>query len=149
MTPRKWPVFCGYVEEDLKQNNQSTTHIDAEAGTGGMLRVLSLNFDHVITWHLERRENTGTCLQCVWKRANSTFKTTLLVIKLNPHNLCSLQNPSQVRFQNMCHFHGWPQQKYYRSWRAWYCTTIQKKHSSWLKGVPDPTTAQGKTLSFF
>ncbi len=43
MAPRRWPVFCGNVEgADLKQNNQSTTQIDPEAGTGRMLCLLSI-----------------------------------------------------------------------------------------------------------
>ncbi len=30
--------------------------------------------DHVMMWFPERRENTGTCLQCVWQGAKLTFK---------------------------------------------------------------------------
>ena len=45
---QKWPregdlSFVGNIEgADLKQNNQSTTHIDHKVGTGGMLHVLSI-----------------------------------------------------------------------------------------------------------
>ena len=38
-----------------------------------MLYVLLVAFDHVITWYLERREKTGTCLQCVWQRVKQLF----------------------------------------------------------------------------
>ena len=39
---RRWPVLCGNVEgADLKNNSQSTSHIDPQVGTGGMLRVLA------------------------------------------------------------------------------------------------------------
>ena len=34
----------------------------------------------------------------------------LLMSQSNSLNTCSLHNPSQVHFQNMFHFHGWPQQ---------------------------------------
>ncbi len=49
MALRRWPVYCGNVEgADLKNNSQSTTHIDPEVGTGGMLRVLSILFKGTI-----------------------------------------------------------------------------------------------------
>ncbi len=52
MAPRRLPVLCGDVEgADLKNNSQSTTHIDPKAATGGMLRVLALS---------EGREKSGT-----------------------------------------------------------------------------------------
>ncbi len=37
---KSWPAYCGNVEGvGLKQNSQSTTHIDPQVGTGGMVRV--------------------------------------------------------------------------------------------------------------
>ncbi len=68
-TPRRVTCYSGNVEgADLKNNSQSTTHIDPKAGTGGKIRVLACllaKIAHVV-WPLPGvREKSGTCLQCV------------------------------------------------------------------------------------
>ncbi len=66
----------GNVEgADLKNNSQSTTHIDPKAGTGGKLRMLAyLEKKCICYWpkpaHMIKSltgglEKSGTCLQCV------------------------------------------------------------------------------------
>ncbi len=105
MAPRRWPVLCGNVEgADLKKNSQSITRIDPKVGTGGMLRVLK----HIMTFGKagKHRHLLAVCLT----KGQAYVLKQLLVFQLIPHNTCSLHNPSQVCFQNMCHFHGWPQQ---------------------------------------
>ena len=63
----------------MKQNNQNTTHIDPQVGTGGMVmkRAESLAAEVCDTdkhWKGKGREITGICLQCVWQRAKLTCK---------------------------------------------------------------------------
>ncbi len=53
-----WPIseynlkirdLCGNIEGgDLKNNSQSTTHIDPKVGTGGKLHVLAYNEENVM-----------------------------------------------------------------------------------------------------
>ncbi len=83
---------------DLENNSQSTTHIDPLVGTGGMLRVLAYDF-----W------KGGKILApacSVSDKGPGLRLKLLLMFQLNPQSTCSLHNPSQVRFLNMCHFHG-------------------------------------------
>ena len=73
----------------MKSNSQSTTHIayiDQQGGTGG-------------------GEIQAPACSVSDKGPGLRLKL-LLMFQLNPHNSCSLHNPSQVHFQNMCNFHG-------------------------------------------
>ncbi len=89
--PRRQPLLCGNVEgADLKNNSQSTTHIDPKAGTGGKL-IRSL---------LEGREKSGTCLQCVWQRPKFTIETTM-VSQPKPLNVNSPHNPTYIHLVGM------------------------------------------------
>ncbi len=78
-TPRR-VTCCGGNKEgaDLKNNSQSTTHIDPKVGTGGKPHVLTCLSDskqallrirpiELIASESvpEGREKSGTCLQCV------------------------------------------------------------------------------------
>ncbi len=61
---------------------------------------------HVYYWNdsdklRKGRENTSTCLQCVWQRAKLTCKWLFRGICLNPHKQCSQLCPSQVRSENV------------------------------------------------
>ncbi len=88
---KRWPAYCGNVEGvGLKQNNQSTTHIDPQVGTGGMVCV------YYTDKHQKEWEITGSCLQCVWQRGKLMWKMTFKDFFLNLHKLCSRLHQSQV-----------------------------------------------------
>ncbi len=43
-----------------------------------------------------------------------------MVFQPEPLNLISLHNPSQSFYENLCHTHGWPQQKSCDKNKNWY-----------------------------
>ncbi len=73
MAPRRRPVLCENVEgADLKNNSQSTTHIDPKVGTGGMLH------DHVTFGKAGKHRHTPAV--SVAKGQAYVYKTTFLVL---------------------------------------------------------------------
>ena len=90
----------------MKNNSQSTTHIDPEVGTGGMLCVLVYNdwpCDLVTFWKGGKIQAPASSVS---DKGPGLRLRLLLVFQASLHNTCSLFTPSQVSFQNMCHFHG-------------------------------------------
>ncbi len=126
---KRWPAYCGNVEGvGLKQNNQSTTHIDPHVGTGGMIRVYfqygcllyhlpaktgswkePRAFDWLLKFVTQINIGKGGKLQApacsVSGKGPNWCAMAFKGFRLNPHKLCSQLCPSQVRSKGMCHFH--------------------------------------------
>ena len=115
-----WKIFPSLICKRMPQIQLKTWFVlDSN-------RLTCLTFNHekyhfllellscVIAWSLERRENTGICLQCVWQRANIMFKQlnqTRLnsAVSLTHHNSVS---KTCVIFMigrtTLCNFVIWP-----------------------------------------
>ena len=106
---QKWPgegdipVLCGNVEgADLKNNSQSTTHIIANFW---LQKCTSL-----IQTFGKAGKHRHLLAVCLTKGQAYVWNYFWCFNKTRAPKYLQSAYPSQVRFQNMCHFHGWLQQ---------------------------------------